>query len=1478
MSVPSSYITLGQNDSCFAFTSSNSDNWFKFTAPLSALEFDLSNTTSSGFDSVAFWKSTGGDITFVNSGVKTGDENTLVDTALSTDSIYWIYVRKVGTVSCTANNCISFKSSFMVVFCGTGCPSVLYDSTNTCELVCNGGFEYNYFNPTTLNKLLYACPWQRPAFTGTIISTPDYFSSDGGTPVDIPSNNFGWQNSYTSNSALSDSGYAGILCYWGGDSNNPADPDYREYVSEPLISNLLAGKQYKISFRVSLADKAQWGSKNLGAYLSSGILTQNNANFINVIPQVVNSSFITDTMNWVLISGTYTATGTESWITIGQFTSDAGSVTHFQTTGVNGSYYYIDDVRIEPYPDSIFVSVTPNPVCNGDTVRLIAQTNVANAYFFTWLADPIATGGLLTNNNDTVYALPGDTEIYKSIIHLPNYYGCTINDTTKLIWLPGPKNVNAGTNQTICLGKSATLMGTLQGTYNTTSWATMNNQIICTNCTTTVVNPSMTTQYIFTATNTVTGCSDTDRVWIIVNPLHPSIILPVGGATTCAGCLNFTTSQSYSAYSWSANTSNSCDTCSTFQVCYPQNFNQVSAPVSVSVTDSNGCMGNATIYVPPCCVYKGYLDSTISNDSTSHLLISHPGLLVFNVVNQSWDAVNRNFSINGVLVIDQKTRFIGCDIWMGPNAKIIIRSGISFELTKQGNSVHPTRLYDGLCGEMWDGIYVDGTNPLSELKVNKGTTIEDAMNAIVSTHGGKFTVDGSSGQVKLNKNYIAILIHPYNGTHPGTIRNTIISCDKNGQSGATVGVSNNSAFLDSPFSASVGYAGIVIDTVTNFTIGDSTLYSYRNLFERTTFGVYAVRSNTNVWNNDFRYFTAPTLAHVAPIGGIAVYATNTSFGTSTNKLTVGRAGTKKAANIFKWSSYGVEATAGMNLSCERNRFDSCYVISIYSLADYNRTILVNLDTLHDCTGTNISCVQTNNSTITISNNVINETANLIASNFGQTGIYCANAMVATTHLAIQNNSIKKMRNGIWVSRVNNAKITDNGPITFIAGQPYSVALPATGIHIDQCVNAKVRNNRIKNTGAAVNTNNTIYGIYIENCKNDTITQDSCINVGSGIFLKGSDNPSLLACNKLKNCFYGINFGRVGIIDNPVSLNDQILFGTSQIPTSTGNVWTASIQTDLGGKIQQINGNGIHWYYNPTSPTFGQVVLGSFYNSNTSVGGVDQCSSFLAPAPVGNIALRDYLLSGICKNPRTYDTLSDAYIYDAQVFAYRMLHDNPAWLSLGTSDDVYYQNFMNTMFKSNIEYLAYAEDAIAAEDYSTADAYVAAVQSYDPQTLSIFDRNRATVMRVFLNTWANDDFNLSDADQGTLYNIAKQGMISGGMGVTDARNMLEIEIHDSSNVRVAYQPIENSQEIAVSHVFPNPTTGKFSFNLDLPDGQDGQMNLYDLTGRRVAAWQLVGGIRTYTFDASNLPSGTYIYSVICNGVAISTGRLVIIRQE
>ncbi len=1452
--------------------------WFSFnsgtTATWSSIRISR-DTSSTGMTGIQLYSGSCGSLSLVQTGYY--DMSALIlETNVSPSTNYYVKVKRTQTSSISFDACLRITTVVPCAPCTTG----------NCQLVCNPSMElYSLTTLTGLNQLYNnVCNWTKP-----LNGTPDYFNTNAApsTHIDVPLNFQGTENPHSGN------GYAGAYMYY----NNPGgsvttDTNFREYIQTQLVQPLTANLTYRVSFWVSLSDFSGYALGHIGAYLSTTQPIQNSAqDVLNFTPQISHSTAVTTINGWTLITNTFTPTQSGiQWVTIGSFETDAQQQTLRQTVtpigndltaGGNpnwGAYYYIDDVKVDPeYP--ITLTYSPNPLCYGiGSFNITVTTPLSNGNY-TW-TNPAGVNWACTNAScSTITVTPpyNYNATYSVSTIIPSYGNCTATGTITPTWNNSPTAVSAGSDQTICLGGSATLLGTGTGVYDVTTWSIPNISTICSGCTTTVVSPTVTTNYVYTLTNSYTGCSLRDTVKITVVPLAVTIVSPPG-ASVCGGWFNFTTANAYSTYSWSVNTvNNSGGNTSTLSALWgtPYDTLGVTGTVYVSVVDANGCQGSASLTVPSCCPFKvGQSTSypNLLNDSTSRVYnVTYPSLFSYNTANSYYEARNKQFSINGIYVVDRNTRLQGCEVKLGPNAKIIIRPGIKFELTDSTGSSTFTKLY--ACSDMWDGIYVDGTNTATKLTILNRTVIEDAKNAVVSTNGGNFFIDGGTQRVKFNKNNIGVLIKPFAGVHPGVIRRAMFSCDAPNQPGGTTGVTLAGPNCRAPISG-IGFAGVYVETCNAVIIGDSTNATFRNIFERMQYGVYSKGSNVKVWNNDFKYFTNTIISKSVAPNGIAVYATAGKF--NAKYLTVGRQGNYKAKNKFTKCSYGVFAQNYMNLNCEFNRFDSCMTAGISTLNCLSTTILINKDTLTECTGTNVSCVQVNGSTVTITSNLINNTQSNNATNFGQTGIYVANAVLVNVALKIQYNTIKKMRNGIWVTRVKGAKITDNNPITFIPSTTYTVGSPARGIVMQETNNSLVRANTVTYNGTLSSTDySKIYGVYVQDCHGDTVSKNSLTNVGSGIFLKNNDKPSVIACNTMTTCKVGINFGYVNSAYTPIALDSQLVWGTTNSPT--GNTWIGmSTVPCIQGRI---SGGPIAWYYNANAnatPTNNAMWANSFTNSNTpsSLGSTaDKCSQMLSPPQLTPAQVRDRMLGNIVKAPSTYDTLNSQFRYAEKVYAYRSLRENPSWKSLGTSNDSYYSGFYTTESATNIGIFANVEDSLNSGKVAGATSILSTITP-----AGTYEVNRKTLLGIYIATWAVDSMKLSATQEASLLSIANQHPLMGGNAVYDARVMLNYEVNDSSSMRMIDEPfLSTSEDPSVGHVYPNPTTGNFTIAADIPEGKNGTMELFDISGRKVATWKLAGGQKLHTFDASSLPEGMYIYQVRLGEAVLASDRLIIIHE-
>ncbi len=99
------------------------------------------------------------------------------------------------------------------------------------------------------------------------------------------------------------------------------------YPSSNLKQTLQAGKTYCVKFYCSITNQSSYGMDAMGAYFGDDNL-DTIKNYVKPLsyltPQVQNPSgnVLTDTLNWILITGTLTATGNEKRIVLGSFKSE----------------------------------------------------------------------------------------------------------------------------------------------------------------------------------------------------------------------------------------------------------------------------------------------------------------------------------------------------------------------------------------------------------------------------------------------------------------------------------------------------------------------------------------------------------------------------------------------------------------------------------------------------------------------------------------------------------------------------------------------------------------------------------------------------------------------------------------------------------------------------------------------------------------------------------------------------------------------------------------------------------------------------------------------------------------------------------------------------------------------------------------------------------------------------------------------------
>ena len=246
--------------------------------------------------------------------------------------------------------------SIVAVFLLTICNNFLFSQ----NLVNNWSFELYDTCPPGQGNLRYALGWN------SYHETPDYFNlCDSSGQAGIPSNNLGYQYPKTGNA------YAGFYAFALYGHNG------REIIGSKLTQTLNIGQKYFVNFYINRAYKPNPGwhvniaVNKIGARFSTIPYTYWNPVPIDNFSQVYTDSIITDTLNWVKISGSFISDSAYNYVSFGNFFTDSASTYILFDTLASLAYYFIDDIIVST--DSLFnglnnfsnslpiIKIFPNP-------------------------------------------------------------------------------------------------------------------------------------------------------------------------------------------------------------------------------------------------------------------------------------------------------------------------------------------------------------------------------------------------------------------------------------------------------------------------------------------------------------------------------------------------------------------------------------------------------------------------------------------------------------------------------------------------------------------------------------------------------------------------------------------------------------------------------------------------------------------------------------------------------------------------------------------------------------------------------------------------------------------------------------------------------------------------------------------------------------------------------------------------------------
>lgn len=277
------------------------------------------------------------------------------------------------------------------------------------NFINNGSFEekYDCNTPYSSNKAKY---WSNIGDDSTK-AAGELLSFCSGL---VPKSDVGYQM------PKDDSSYVriGFLC------TQPCNILYsRSYLKNRLKQNLGLGKTYCVKMYIVRQEKCPYAVSNFGFYFGNEItdtIKLANAPITYLNPQVKNpsSNIISDTLNWTPITGTFVADGTEKYMIIGNFDSNAATTYSLvDTTFGNGVWaeYFIDaisciEVNLPAYagPDK---SITP-----GDSVYIGRESDFAIDPGCIWYKLPNKTTAIDTTSGIWVKPTSTSTYVVKQVL------------------------------------------------------------------------------------------------------------------------------------------------------------------------------------------------------------------------------------------------------------------------------------------------------------------------------------------------------------------------------------------------------------------------------------------------------------------------------------------------------------------------------------------------------------------------------------------------------------------------------------------------------------------------------------------------------------------------------------------------------------------------------------------------------------------------------------------------------------------------------------------------------------------------------------------------------------------------------------------------------------------------------------------------------------------------------------------------------
>jgi hypothetical protein len=468
---------------------------------------------------------------------------------------------------------------------------------------------------------------------------------------------------------------------------------------------------------------------------------------------------------------------------------------------------------------------------------------------------------------------------------------------------------------------------------------------------------------------------------------------------------------------------------------------------------------------------------------------------VFSISN-SVIVLNKTFTLNKTMT------FTNCHFYMGPNAEIIVTSGVTFNLD--------SCIFESCDGiNMWNGITLQQNSALAD----QNCTYKEAKTAIKSIFGAAISTYRSN----YVNNQVGINIKTYFGFHPLNVDECLFQV--------------NGTLLEPYASQAKSTTGILLEDVNNVRIGRQYLNhpDEFNKFINLKYGIKAIRSSAIVETNLFA------------ANGYGVFADGYTLGSTASYFIKIGHHNGAFANKFELNRIAVHLIRGVSGNIEYNDFISNHrAVSIKNQPANRFFILYQNNLISNIIGFEFGEII--NPNVEIEGNTIkwqgifnrSKTA-ILAFNAVQPSSSWIPSLPGSTQLfTIYGNTIEGYYNGIAVTNIAQVQVSAN-EINYVPANWNKVS---HGIKLFNCPMAQVTQNIVRGSNPCIWAGHGIASDFAR----DNLIEGNCVkDLGRGLWVGGYSGGVKIISNVMKNCntgFFG-NWSFIGMVEKVVNTGGAV---------------------------------------------------------------------------------------------------------------------------------------------------------------------------------------------------------------------------------------------------------------------------------------------------------------------------------------------------